>query len=82
MVEPQLQKGVCMNNSVYLQGCDAALELGDVLQLPHPRPLRRLPVSQDPTSISSEATGSAIKLKIGVVTGRKTACICGVACTS
>uniref|UniRef100_A0A0A8YU52 Uncharacterized protein n=1 Tax=Arundo donax TaxID=35708 RepID=A0A0A8YU52_ARUDO len=31
-----------------LQGCDAALELGDVLQLPYPRPLSRLPISQNP----------------------------------
>jgi hypothetical protein len=38
-------------NSVYLQGCDTALELGDVLHLPDPRPLSRLPVSQDPASI-------------------------------
>jgi hypothetical protein len=38
------------DDSVYLQSCDAALELGDVLQLPHPRPLGRLPIGQDPSS--------------------------------
>jgi hypothetical protein len=39
---------------VYLQGCDAALELGDVLKLPHSRPLGRLPISQYPEDISKE----------------------------
>lgn len=43
-----------------LQRCDAPLELGDVLQLPHPRSLSRLAVSQyplDPLGVADRLRG-------------------------